>query len=395
MATALPTARANPFDPPIELGILREQEPISRLAYPDGHIGWLVTNDQLARAILTDSRFSSRMELIRTPIRRPRSEGFSLGQPARPGFFGLMDPPDHTRYRRLLASSFTVRKMAQLQPRIAQIVSDHLDRMEQIGPPVDLVQEFALPIPSLVICELLGVPYDDRAEFQRNSAIVLSLDATDEEGTEAMRSFDNFFKDLVSTKRAHPTDDLMSKLVATGELEDDELVGVGMLLLIGGHETTANMFALGILALLRHPDQLQALRDRACPIDLAVEELLRYLSIVQFGMMRCALEDVELDNKVIKQGDTVTISIPAVNRDPERFYNPDTLDLSRRPNHHLAFGHGIHQCIGQQLARVEMKIGYRALLERFPTLSLAASVAEIPLREDMFAYGVHRLPLTW
>lgn len=318
-----------------------------------------------------------------------------MGKPARPGFFLFIDPPSHTRYRRLLTGHFTVRRMKQLEPRIEEIVADHLDAMERSGPPVDLMEAFALPIPSLAICELLGVPYSDREDFQRNSLTPFNLDATDEQASSALQSLDQYFAELIRRKRNDPADDLLSALVASGELSDDELTGVGMLLLLGGHETTANMLSLGTFALLSHPDQADALRSGDASMDQAVEELLRYLTIAQFGLPRTALEDVTLDGQLIKAGQTITISLPAANRDPERFDNPDQLDLSRSATGHLAFGHGIHQCIGQQLVRVEMRIGYTALFRRFPTLRLAVSPEEVPLRSDMVTYGVHKLPVAW
>lgn len=395
MVDVLPTARTCPFDPPPELERFREEQPLRPLAFPDGHVGWLVTSDSLARVVLADPRFSARLELLRFPVRRPEPEGFAMGKPARPGFFLFIDPPSHTRYRRLLTGHFTVRRMKQLEPRIEEIVADHLDAMERSGPPVDLMEAFALPIPSLAICELLGVPYSDREDFQRNSLTPFNLDATDEQASSALQSLDQYFAELIRRKRNDPADDLLSALVASGELSDDELTGVGMLLLLGGHETTANMLSLGTFALLSHPDQADALRSGDASMDQAVEELLRYLTIAQFGLPRTALEDVTLDGQLIKAGQTITISLPAANRDPERFDNPDQLDLSRSATGHLAFGHGIHQCIGQQLVRVEMRIGYTALFRRFPTLRLAVSPEEVPLRSDMVTYGVHKLPVAW
>lgn len=395
MVDALPTARPTPFDPPPELGRLREKQPLRRLAYPDGHVGWLITNDELARAVLADARFSSRLELVRFPVHRPEPEGFAMGEPARPGFFLFLDPPAHTRYRRLLTGHFTMHRMKQLEPRIQQIVDDHIDAMETAGPPIDLVREFAVPIPSLAVCELLGVPYADRDEFQAYAVAPFDRNATDEQASAAMRFFADYFAELITRKRAAPGDDLLSTLATSGELTDEEITGVGMLLLLGGHDTTMNMLALGIFTLLEHPEQLQALRDGTTSIDTAIEELLRYLTISQFGLQRTALEDMELAGEHIAAGETVTISLPAANRDPARFDNPDVLDLSRHASGHLTFGHGYHACIGQHLARVEMRVALPALLRRFPTLQLATSPDEVPLRSDMIVYGVHQLPITW
>lgn len=394
MVDVLPIERSTPFDPPRELGQFRELQPLRRLTYPDGHLGWLVTSHSLSREVLADPRFSARMDLKRYPIRRQEIEGFSVGE-AGPGFFIDMDPPDHTRYRRLLTGQFTVRRMNQLRSRIEHIVESQLDYMQVAGAPIDLVESFALPIPSLVICELLGVPYEDRKEFQYNTAILNRLNADDAEASAAIRSIMAFLADLIDRKHTRPDDDLLSGLIKTGELNDAEIAGVAELLLNAGHETTANMFALGTFVLLQHPLQAEALRTGALSSGSAVEELLRYLTIIQFGLQRTALEDVVVAEQRISSGESITISLPAANRDPDRFEDPDKLDLGRSKAGHLAFGHGIHQCIGQQLARIEMQLGYSALFRRFPMLRLAIAPQEVELRDDMVVYGVHRLPVAW
>jgi cytochrome P450 len=389
----LPVERSDPFDPPAVLAALREERPISRLRYPDSSLGWLVTSYPLARAILADPRFSRRRELQRAP-RRIAFEEEHPG-PSEPGFFIGMDPPEHTRYRRQLTSHFTVRRMRDLEDRIARITADHLDAMERHGSPADLVAEFALPIPSLVICELLGVPYSDREKFQHDTRVLLHLESSFEEAMGALMSLREYLRRLVVRKRATPADDLISTLIAGGALNDDEIAGIAVLLLIAGHETTANMLGLGTFALLGHPDQLAALRDDPSLVENAVEELLRYLTIVHIGPTRAALEDVEVGGELVRAGEVVTLSLPAANRDRERFDDPDELDLRRSATGHLAFGHGIHQCLGQQLARIEMRTGFNALLSRFPNLRLAVEPEEVQLRTDMAIYGVHSLPVAW
>jgi cytochrome P450 len=204
-----------------------------------------------------------------------------------------------------------------------------------------------------------------------------------------------YLAELVAAKRAEPGSDLLSGLVTGGQLSDEELTGMGMLLLTAGHETTANMLALGAFALLRHPDQADRLRADPSLASNAVEELLRYLTITHIGPIRVAKADVELAGRTIRAGETVTLSLPVANRDPERFGDPDRLDLDRAAGTHLAFGHGIHQCLGQQLARAELRVAYPALLRRFPTLTLAVPPEEVPLRTRATMYGVHRLPVTW
>ncbi|ETK34690.1 cytochrome P450 [Microbispora sp. ATCC PTA-5024] len=388
-----PVKRERAFDPPDLLRRWQEEAPIRRMTYADGHEGWVVTGYAAARAILADPRFSTRPELLHSPIPQRNLRLQNMNVP--PGFFIRMDPPDHTRYRKLLTGQFTVRRMKLLEPRVEEIANARLDEMERQGPPADLVSAFALPIPSLVICELLGVPYDDRAKFQRDSAVMLNLDSTLDEVTAAMADLLTYLHDLVMRKTAHPEDDLLSGLIAGGELTDRELAGIALLLLVAGHETTANMLGLGTFALLSNPPQMAALREDPTLIDNAVEELMRYLSIVHLGPIRAALEDVEIDGHLIRAGESVTLAIAAANRDPVRFGGGDMLDVTRSAHGHLAFGHGVHQCLGQQLARTEMRIAYAALLRRLPGLRLAVPPAEVPMRSNMAIYGVHRLPVAW
>lgn len=389
--------RSGPFDPPGEYRCLREEEPVSRLAFPDGKVGWLLTRHQDVRALLADDRFSSDRRRASSPVRR-----FPIrrDEPAvRAGSLIGMDPPEHTRYRRMLTRYFTVRRMRELAPRIEQIVSEHLGAMERSGPPADLVPAFARPIPSLVICELLGVPYEDRVTFQRCTSTLLRLDAAEDAILAARDELWQYMLGLVATKRRHPDGALLGSLIQAGvpdaALSDGRLAGIGLLLLVAGHETTANMLALGTYALLRHPDQLRALCEDAALADRAVEELLRYLTIVQFGTVRVAREDVDIAGRRIRAGETVVASLAAANRDPAQFPEPDELDLARPASQHVAFGHGIHQCLGQQLARVEMTIAYPALFRRFPALHLTVPPSQVPMRDDMFIYGVHRLPVAW
>ncbi|GFE23620.1 cytochrome P450 [Streptomyces nigrescens] len=386
-----PTVRSCPFDPPVEYRTLREQEPVAPVTFPDGAAGWLVTRYDDVRTVLSDPRFSAKRIVL-----RPGGGGMEDAPPPPPGLFIMMDAPEHTRFRRLLTGQFTVRRMRQLAPAVEKIVAEQLDAMAAAEGPVDLVQAFALPVPSLVICELLGVPYADREEFQRNSATIVRLNSSPEEFQQAQAALRGYIHQLVLAKREKPTDDILSELVQSGELTDEELSGVGVLLLIAGHETTANMIALSTMCLLQNPEQLAALRADPSLMDGAVEELLRYLTVVQFGVRRTALEDVELHGQQIKEGSMVVASLASGNRDTEHLADdPEALDVGRSHTAHLAFGHGIHQCLGQQLARAELKAALSALLDRFPTLRLAVPVEEVPMRDDMLVYGVHELPVTW
>ncbi|MGW6503351.1 cytochrome P450 [Nonomuraea angiospora] len=387
-AITLPTLRPNPFDPPDGLAELRASAPITRLAYPDGHLGWLVTSHALVREVLADRRFSARSELRHVPI-----ESTSAGRPSPPGMFVGMDPPEQTRYRQLLTGEFTVRRMRLLTERIEEVTEHQLDLMERQGPPVDLVEAFAAPVPAVVICELLGVPGEERAGFMAEATELVRPDATQEQKISTFLAMQARMRDLVVARRAEPTDDLLSGL-ARSDLTDEELANIGFMLLGAGLDTTANMLALGTFALLRHPGQPAVLRDEPGRVDQVVEELLRYLTIIPF-LVRTALEDVELGGELVRAGESVTVSMPAANRDPDRFPDPDVLDLRRDTGGHVGFGHGVHQCLGQQLARVEMRAGYPALFRRFPSLRLAVEPEQVPLRTDMLIYGVHSLPVTW
>ncbi|MEU0570965.1 cytochrome P450 [Nonomuraea sp. NPDC005983] len=394
MVVRFPTERPSPFDPPEELGRWREEAPLSPLAYPGGHQGWLVTGYAAARAVLADPRFSSRLEKLRWPIDWEGFESNELALP--PGFFMQLDPPDHTRFRRRLAAQFTVRRLKGLEPEVERITADVLDAMERGGAPADLVREFALPVPSLVICELLGVPYADRERFQHDSATALRTGSTKEEVGAAMTSLFGYLYELVGKKQAQPANDLLSGLVVEGGLTQEEIAGAGLLLLVAGHETTASMLGLGAYVLMENPDQLGALRQNPSLMEGAVEELLRYLSVAHLGPLRAALEDVEIAGQTIRKGEVVTLSIPAANRDPGRFQDPERLDVTKPVQvGHLAFGHGIHQCLGHQLARIEMRVAFRALFERFPGLRPAVPPEEVPMRTDMTIYGAHSLPVTW
>lgn len=389
--SGLPTTRPAgcPFDPPRELATAG---PLTRMTYPDGHEGWLVTSHELNRAVLADSaRFSSRYELMHMPFPMPGLPAEL--PPASPGDLTGIDPPEHTRYRQLLARYFTVRRMRLLTARTEEVCAARLDVMAEQGPPADLVAVYAQPVPALMICSLLGVPYADHEFFQRQMMVLTSNSGAQEDKGAAINALHEYLADLVVAKRRSPTDDLLSELTSS-DLTDVELAGTGAFLLGAGLDTTANMIALGTFALLSNPTQLAALRDGQVTADQAVEELLRYLTIAHTNV-RVALTDVELGGEVIRAGETVTLSMQSANRDPARYPDPDRLDLSRNASSHVALGYGIHQCLGQQLARVEMRAAFPALLRRFPTLRLAVAPTEVPLRTDSTLYGAHTLPVTW
>ncbi|MBP2476639.1 cytochrome P450 [Crossiella equi] len=367
---------------------------VTRVGFPSTDEGWLVTKPADIRAVLSDPRFSAASRRLLF------SKGQPQNLPLRPGAFIGMDAPEHPAYRKLLTSVFTVKRMQALKPRVQEIVDERLAAMAALGGEADLVAEFALPVPSLVICQLLGVPYEDRDEFQSITGDLLRLDTTLERRDAALAKIDGYLGALVAAKRREPDEALLSRLVQQADagvelLTDEVLVGFATLLLVAGHETTANQIALSTALLLQHPDQLALLRDRPELAPRATEELLRYLTIVQHGLQRTAVEDVEVGGTLVKAGEYVSLHLGVANTDPSLLADGERLDLTRPPSPHLAFGYGPHQCLGQQLARIEIQLALTSLFQRFPGLALAAPLHEIPFRTEMAVYGVHRLPVRW
>ncbi|MCE0763905.1 cytochrome P450 [Pseudonocardia kujensis] len=386
------------FDPAPELRAIREGEGVRKVRTPFGLEAWLVTRWPDVREVLGDATtFSNAWQPHR---RMPGLPGMPERSPEelarmRAGNLLAFDPPEHTRLRRMLTPEFTGRRMQRLEPRVRQIVDQHLDAMAQAGPPADLVADFALPVPSLVICELLGVPYEDRAEFQRRSAKLLDLSRPTDERLRAGEEQREYMTSLVARERAHPGDGLLGMLVREhgADLTTDELVGIANLLLIAGHETTSNMLGLGTLALMDHPDQLALVRDDPEAIGPAVEELLRWLSIVHSGTFKSVTRPTEIAGHAIAEGDLVMLSIPAANRDPALVEDPERLDVRRGALGHVAFGHGVHHCLGAPLARMEMRIAFPALLQRFPDLRPASE--DRRFRSFNVVYGMESLPVAW
>ncbi|MEV6831352.1 cytochrome P450 [Amycolatopsis sp. NPDC051102] len=393
--------REDPFTVPAALVAAAGQGPIAKAQLSSGDPFWLVSGFDEARAVLSDPRFSSdrfsyhpRFKELPEEVRdRLRNDK------ARAGSFINMDPPEHTRYRKLLTGQFTVRRIRELGARIEEIVAGQLDAMLAKGNTADLMADFAFPVPSLMICELLGVRYADRAEFQERAKMLLRMDLPVKEGMENFEALRAFILRLVTEKRAEPADDLLSGLIhhagADPALTDDELVNIANLLLLAGYDTTASMLGLGIFVLLQRPEQLAALRDDPSRTEDAVEELLRYLSVINPGLFRFATEDLEFFGEQIPAGSTVVVSVLATNRNAQHRPDAQELDVTRPRGPHLAFGHGVHQCLGQQLARMELQIGYPQLLRRLPGLRLAVPPGEITLRNDMLTFGVHTLPVVW
>jgi cytochrome P450 len=396
LAATVPVPRTCPFSPPAEYTKLQERAPVSRVTLPTGATAWALTRHADIRAMLADPRFSS----DRTDPGFPALvEGQSWLARNSPPSLISMDPPVHGPARRAVVGEFTVRRMEALRPRIQQIVDKHLDLMLAGPRPADLVQALSLPVPSQVICELLGVPYADHDFFQSRSSTLLRRSIPAGERIRARDELRSYLDELVSRKERVPADDLLGRQVAkrreNGTAGHDDLVSLALLLLIAGHETTANMISLGTVALLEHPGDIAAIREDPGKTPGAVEELLRYFTIAELATSRVATADVEIGGVLIRAGEGVITLGSSANRDPEAFGHPDELDIVRGARHHVAFGFGPHQCLGQNLARAELQIVFDTLFRRVPGLRLAAPVGELPLKDDGTIYGLYALPVTW
>ncbi|MFI0716312.1 cytochrome P450 [Streptomyces inhibens] len=392
-ALTVPAARAAgcPFDPAPGVERARREDPVTRATLWDGSSCWLVTRHQDVREVLGDPRFSADATRPGFPFLTAGAREIVGSNP----IFIRQDDPDHARLRRMLTADFMVKKVEAMRPEVQRIADELLDRMTDGRTSADLVAEFALPLPSLVICLLLGVPYEDHEFFQKRSRILLSLRSAAEDVRTSSDELQDYLIRLAESKRQRPDDGIVSRLVARGELDSADIASMGRLLLVAGHETTANMTALSTLTLLRNPEQLARLRNDPSLIKGAVEELLRYLTIVHNGLPRIATEDVTLGGATIRAGEGVLCTINTANRDEDVFPGGDTLDVGRDARRHVAFGFGVHQCLGQPLARVELQIALETLLRRLPELRLDIPFEDVPFRHDMGIYGVHALPIAW
>jgi pentalenic acid synthase len=391
---AFPMRRRCPFDPPAEYAELRERAPATRVRLANGQTAWIVTRHADVRALLSDPRLSSDRGRPGYPFLTKEAEYLRQVR-----VFVGMDPPEHGPHRRMFIPEFTARRIKELRPAVQRSVDECLDAMAAAGGPVDLVTSLALPVPTLAISKLLGVPDEDYAHFERLTAGVMTEATDPERGAATFTELAGYMRELVAAKRARPTPDLLGRVaescVETGALRQYELVVIAILLLFAGYETTASMIALGTLTLLRHPDQLAALRADPALVPQAVEELLRFLTIAELATCRTALADIELGDVVIRAGEGVIPLAASADRDPAAFHEPDRFDIHRTERHHLAFGHGPHQCLGANLARLELDVVFSTLPRRFPTLQLAVPLEEVPFKWDTPLFGVHGLPVTW
>ncbi|GAA4902275.1 cytochrome P450 [Streptomonospora salina] len=372
---------------------LRENEPVARVDFPSGDEGWVVSRFDDAYALLADQRFS------RAATADPDAPRLTSARPVSGGLF-TMDPPEHTRLRRLVAKEFTARRINGLRPRIQRITDELLDGMERGGRPADLIRALAFPLPVRVICELLGVPFSDHDKFQAWSEGIVSLTShTEDEALHDMASLAGYFQELIAAKRTDGTgDDLLSALVRAEEeerLSEHELMMMGMTLLVAGHETTATVIGSGALSLLRHPEALRTLQESPERIDDIVEEILRVNPIGDGGPLRVTLEEVEIAGTVIPENAAVVASVPGANHDHRHFDSPHTFDIDRADKQHMAFGHGVHYCIGAALARAELQISLSTLFRRFPNLALDAEAEDLEMTSGMMVHSLRELPVTW
>ncbi|MFG2408161.1 cytochrome P450 [Streptomyces brevispora] len=406
-----PQNRTCPYHPPTGYpSESRGQQSVTPVRLYTGRTVWLVTGHAEARALLVDPRLSSDRENPAFPLFARRLAETSQ---RRVELIGV-DDPEHNVQRRMLIPSFTVKRTMALRPQIQATVDTLLDAMVEQGPPADLVNAFALPVPSMVICALLGVPYEDHEFFEAQSRKLLrGPEASDVDA--ARDALDEYFRVLIERKRRDPGEGLLDELIVkqleTGAVDREELVRLAEILLVAGHETTANMISLGTFTLLQHPEQLARLRAAGAEsagaeaggrsssgfgggVSAAVEELLRFLSIAD-GLSRVALQDIEVGGVTVRAGDGVVLSTSVINRDETVYPSPDELDLGRSARNHVAFGFGIHQCLGQNLARAELEIALPALFDRLPGLRLAVPAEEVPFKPGDTVQGLLELPVTW
>ncbi|QXE34729.1 cytochrome P450 [Streptomyces sp. GMY02] len=382
-----------PLDPPSQYARLREEAPVSRMSLWGGRATpWLVTRWEDARTVLAGTGVSSRSSHPNYP------SAVADAPEMPPGYFFGQDDPVHDVFRRALTREFMVKRIEALREPTVRIFDRLMDEMVENGGPTDFVEAVALPLPSLVICELLGVPYSDHDFFQSRSKVLIDSAVTGEQKGAALLELGDYLQGLVEDRRREPKDDLLSRLaeqVEAGTFSARDAADVGAFLLFAGHETTANMIGLGVLALLDNPDQLPRLHQGKQELANAVEELLRHLTIAHTGLARVATEDITVGDVTIPAGDGIVILLNSANRDADVFGDPDTLDLARvNARQHVAFGYGIHQCLGQPLARMELQIVLPAVFRRLPELRIAPG-QEVTFKQTSAAYGPGVMPVTW
>jgi cytochrome P450 len=390
--------QANPF---LAFDQMRMQNPVYQVIMPTvaGRKYWMVTRYEDVEAVLRDNkRFTkdirnmlSAGELTRIPLIFTKLNDHMI----------MSDPPEHTKLRSLISMAFTPRLVEQWRPRIQAIIDDLLDQVQEKGE-MELIEDFAFPLPATILIDLFGIPDEDKPRFRKWSNAVVDAAGNLEtllQANATMEEFATYLHQLVDDKRKHPSDDLLSKLIqseADGKkLSAKEVISTIFLFLIAGHETTTNLISNAVLALLLHPDQMEKLKQDPALIKTAIEEFLRYQGPLMTATSRWALEDVELGGQLIQRGDEVALVLASANRDPEAFTDPDTLDIMRQENRHLAFGKGIHFCLGAPLARLEGQLALTTLLRRMPNLRLNATPQTLIWRPGLFVMALDKLPLAF
>nr|WP_322098065.1 cytochrome P450 [Nakamurella alba] len=392
MAEAFMPLQRDGFDPIPALGQTRETQPVRKLQFPFGISAWLVTGYAEARKVLGDpAAFSNDF------ARLTETTGGIASAEQDPGGLGFADPPFHTRMRKALTPEFTMRRLQRLVPRIEEIVDQRLDALQQAGPGADFVEQVAMPVPSLVICELLDVPFPDREDFGRLTGSRFDIFGGVGTGLDAISDSLEYMGELVAQQRADPGEGLLGMLIREhgDDLTDRELAGLADGLLVGGHETTASMLALGTLVLMQAEPEVRASLDDEAATRKIVEELLRYLTVVQMAFPRFAKEDMEVGGVPIAAGEMLLVSLTANDRDPALGPDLERFVADREPVSHFAFGHGIHRCVGAELARMELRIAYPRLFARLPDLQPAVPAGQIAFRDYSVVHGVEALPVTW
>ncbi|MEV6795318.1 cytochrome P450 [Streptomyces sp. NPDC051320] len=389
-----PMSRTCPMAPPPAYTELRDGPP-RRVRLPDGTLPWILTRHADVREAMGDPRMSMDESDPLMPHR--------LLVPRIPRLFSFirMDEPEHGRLRRMVTSEFTARSVRELRPWIQQIIDQLIDDLEALPQPVDLAAEFAIPLPCLVIARIFGVPDEDIAQLKEQTTIGLSQDVTPEQAIGAQIGMSEYLDQLAVRKAAEGTDDdligrLCADFVAAGKLTHEDLVGMVRLVLVAGHETSANQLGLSILSLLQHPGQLAEIKADPALIRPAVEEMLRFWAISQDNIVRVAADDMELGGVHIAKGDPVVLAIPAANHDETVFPDAARFDIHRaQASQHLTFGHGAHYCLGATLATTEMEMALTTLFDRLPGLRLAVPEEDLSFRDTSLVYGLNRLPVTW
>ncbi|WP_416969853.1 cytochrome P450 [Streptomyces sp. 4F14] len=400
---AFPMARACPMHPPAEYREIRGQEPVSRVRMPDGQLAWLVTGHEPARRLLADPRVSADRLHPAFPGRLTAEQRTASERVRRLTTRRSMihlDGADHGAHRRILTGEFSLRRIAAMRPRIQEIVDRGVDALLAAPRPSDLVEHVSQPVPSLVICELLGVPHEERYDFHTWANKLISRTVSMPERAAASEALNDCLETLVTEKeRGEPSDDLIGRLIArnreTPVMNHDEIVGTAVMLLIAGHQTTANMISLGLVTLLANPDLKAQVTADASLLPGAVEEMLRYFSVVENAPARVATEDIEIGGVTIRKDEGIVVSSLAADWDEEVFEHPDRLDFRRGARHHVAFGYGVHQCLGQNLARVELEMVFETLLRRVPDLALAVPAEDLSYKDDAGIYGIYQVPVTF